>query len=306
MKRWKSGRVHDMKKNAPETVRSKLSEAEETEIISVCFAKEFADLTPYEIYVILLDRMIYIASISTMYRVLRKHNLVHFRGNTKKTRDRYRPPELQADGINLIWAWDVTYMETSVAGIYYYLYTVINLWSRKIVGWCISECENYSVSEQLFTLTMNRLNLESVHLHSDNGNPMKAGTMPATLYKLGIVPSFSCPRQSNDNAYIESFFHTLKYMKDYPKYFDSIEKVNNRAADFINWYNAGHIHSAIGYVTPEQRYTGKAVLIIAKRNAVKRAAFEVKRIRWSKQFTPPENPEAVYLNRMPDVYTKVS
>ncbi|MFA6857004.1 MAG: hypothetical protein WCR31_07335 [Treponema sp.] len=120
-------------------------------------------------------------------------------------------------------------MKTNVAGIYYYLYTIIDLWSRKIVGWCISDIESYTVSEQLFTLTMNRLNLKSVHLHS-----------------------------------------------------------------------------AIGYVTPEQRYTGEAVSIIAKRNAVKKAAFEAKRVRWSKQFTPLKNPEVVYLNKLPDVYAKVS
>lgn len=306
MKRWKSGHIQDMRKNAPKLIHSKLSEAEEQEIIRVCCAKEFADLTPYEIYVILLDRMIYIASISTMYRVLRKHNLVHFRGNTRRPETRYRPPELQATAINQVWAWDITYMKTNVAGVYYYLYTIIDLWSRKIVGWCISDIESYTVSEQLFTLTMNRLKLKSVHLHSDNGNPMKAGTMLATLYRLGVVPSFSRPRQSNDNAYIESFFHTLKYMKDYPKYFDSIGESNNWAADFINWYNTEHLHSAIGYVTPEQRYTGEAVSIIAKRNAVKRAAFESKRIRWSKQFTPLVNPEVVYLNKLPDVYAKVS
>jgi hypothetical protein len=130
--------------------------------------------------------------------------------------------------------------------------------------------------------------------------------MLATLYKPGIIPSFSRPRQSNDNAYIESFFHTLKYRKDYPKYFDSIGQADNWAADFIYWYNTEHLHSAIGYVTPEQRYTGEAASIIAKRNMVKKAAFEAKRSRWSKQFTPMKNPEVGYLNKLPDVSAKVS
>ena len=264
------------------------------------------DLTPYEIFVILLDMDVYIASVPSFYRVLRKHNLVHFRGNTRKSSKSYRPPELKATGPNQVWAWDITYLKTEVAGMYFYLYTIIDIWSRKIVGWTISDIESYTVSEQLFKFTMNRLELKSVRLHSDNGNPMKAGTMLATLYKLGIVPSFSRPRVSNDNAFIESFFHTLKYMQDYPKYFSSIEHANTWACEFINWYNTKHLHSAIGYVTPEQRHTGESVGIIRHRNEVKKIAYEKRTNRWSRRFAKIEHQSVVYLNKLPDVFAKVS
>ena len=305
-KRWKNESLKDKRKGSSKSIPSKLSMAEEQEILSWCCKKEFADLTPYEIYVILLDMGIYIASVSTIYRVLSKYNLVHFRGNTRRASKSYRPPELTAVKPNEVWSWDITYLKTNVAGIYYYLYTIIDIWSRKIVGWCISDIESYTVSERLFTVTMSRLNLKSVRLHSDNGNPMKAGTMLATLYKLGIVPSFSRPRVSNDNAYIESFFHTLKYMKDYPRHFNSIHQANNWTMNFINWYNTEHLHSAIGYVTPQQSYSGEAVKIIEHRNAVKEAAVKSRKSRWSCRPSIISAPAVVYLNKRPDVYAKIS
>jgi len=280
-KRWKNETTIDKRKGASKTIPRKLSEQEEQAIISVCCSKEYCDLTPYEIYVILLDKKIYLASSSSIYRTLRKHNLVHFRGNTRKGVAKNRPPERVATGENQVWAWDITYLKSPVSGIYYYMYTIIDIWSKKIVGWCIDTVESYTVAEKLFTFIMKKYNLTNVYLHSDNGNPMRAGTMLMTLYKLGIVPSFSRPRVSNDNAFIESFFKTLKYMKSYPKYFASIEAANDWVADFIHWYNCVHLHSAIGYVTPEQKHNGEAAKIIEARNEVKRAAYESKKHRWS-------------------------
>ncbi len=198
-----------------------------------------------------------------MYRTLRSENRVHFRGNTRKGTKTYRPPERVATGPNQVWAWDITYLKTSVAGIYFYLYTIIDVWSRKIVGWSIEDSEHYEHSERLFTRVMKSYGLKNVFLHSDNGNPMKAGTMLRTLYKLGIIPSFSRPRVSNDNAYIESFFKTLKYRKSYPQFFETIEVAQYWVADFLDWYNDRHLHSSIGYVTPIQKHSGLADQIIA-------------------------------------------
>ena len=158
--------------------------------------------------------------------------------------------------------------------MYFYLYTIIDVWSRKIVGWSIENSENYEHSEHLFKRVMKAHDLKKVFLHSDNGNPMKAGTMLMTLYKLGIIPSFSRPRVSNDNAYIESFFKTLKYMKSYPKYFETIIDAQYWVADFLDWYNDRHLHSSIAYVTPNQKHSGEAESIIAARNEVKRIAYE--------------------------------
>lgn len=127
--------------------------------------------------------------------------------------------------------------KNSVAGIYFYLYTIIDVWSRKIVGWSIEASKNYEYSEPLFKRVMKTYSLKKVFLHSDNGNPMKAGTMLMTLYKLGIIDSFSRPRVSNDNAYIESFFKTLKYMISYPQFFTTIDDAKYWVADFLDWYN---------------------------------------------------------------------
>lgn len=295
-KRWKSGKTQDLRKGSEKSVPKKITEEERKRIIETCCSKEYQDLTPYEIYVILLDIKIYIGSISTYYRVLREENLVHHRGNTRKGVKQNRPPERVATGPNQVWAWDITYLKTSVAGIYYFLYTIIDIWSKRIVGWHVDIRESYEISEQLFTQVMKQNNLKGVFLHSDNGNPMKAGTILMTLYKLGIIPSYSRPRVSNDNAYIESFFKTLKYMRSYPKCFETMEDAKYWVADFIDWYNNRHLHSSIGYVTPNQKHTGEAIEIIANRNEVKRAAYEKNKLRWSGKCSTLTTPTEVVLN----------
>lgn len=294
--RWRCGDIVDRRKGSKKSVPKRLSDIERQEIVDICCKKEYQDLTPYEIFVILLDQKIYLASISTFYRVLRERGLVHFRGNTRKGVKAHRPPERVATGPNQVWAWDITYLKSPVAGIYYYLYTIIDVWSKKIVGWQVADIESYTISEQLFTRMMVRYKLSSVYLHSDNGNPMKSGTILMTLYKLGIVPSFSRPRVSNDNAFIESFFKTLKYMKAYPKSFLSMNEAQFWVADFIDWYNEHHMHSAIGYVTPVQKHSGIASAIIAARNDVKQKAYESNRHRWSGMCATLPDPQVVILN----------
>lgn len=286
----------DARKGAAKSVPRRLSAEERQAIVNICCRKEYQDLNPYEIYVILLDMKIYMGSVSTFYRVLRDRGLVHFRGNTRKATTSHRPPERVATGPNQVWAWDITYLKSPVAGMYYYLYTVIDVWSRKIVGWRIDTRESYEVAENMFRAIMAEHGLSNVYLHSDNGNPMKAGTMLMTLYKLGIVPSYSRPRVSNDNAYIESFFRTLKYMKAYPKFFASLDDARNWVADFLHWYNTMHLHSAIGYVTPDQRHRGVASQIIEARNAVKQQAYENRKDRWSSMPAMLVHPRTVVLN----------
>jgi len=295
-RRWKSSSTADRRKGAEKHVPRRLTEEERKKIISVCCSDELKDLTPYEIYAILLDRKDYIASISTMYRVLREHDLVHFRGNTRNRTKTSKPPERVATGPNQVWSWDITYMKTDVAGLYYYMYTIIDIWSKKIVGWCIDSTESSTVAEDLFKRIKGRLNIQTVYLHSDNGNPMKSGTMLMTLYKLGIVPSFSRPRVSNDNAFIESFFKTLKYMRPYPKAFKSIDAARAWVADFLDWYNTIHLHSSIGYVTPEQKHSGLAGTIIAERNKVKYQAYRKNKCRWSSKPSLLPDPQVVILN----------
>jgi len=295
-KRWKAGNTQDRRKGAAKVVKKRLSDDERALIVNICCKKEYQDLTPYEIYVILLDIKIYVGSISSFYRVLRQHDLIHFRGNTRKGTKTKRPPERIATGPNQVWSWDITYLHSPVAGQYFYLYTVIDIWSKLIVGWQIETVENANTAQQMFTRIMKQRNLSGVYLHSDNGNAMKAGTMLMTLYKLGIIPSRSRPRVSNDNPYIESFFRTLKYMKSYPQYFDSIENARYWTADFIDWYNTRHLHTSIGYVTPAQKHAGEADAIISARNEVKKMAYDKNPIRWSGGFIELPNPKIVILN----------
>ncbi len=143
---------------------------------------------------------------------------------------------------------------------------------------------------------MTRYGLTRVYLHADNGNPMKAGTMIMTLYKLGIVPSYSRPRVSNDNAFIESFFKTLKYMRSYPQFFSTIDDARCWVADFLDWYNDKHLHSSIGYVTPNQKHSGEASKIIDARNEVKLRAYEDRKYRWSSKLALLPDPQVVVLN----------
>lgn len=295
-KRWKAGKLTDCRKGAVKSVPRRLNADERQAIIDVCCSKEYQDLNPYEIHVLLLDRKIYMASVSTFYRVLRDHDLVHFRGNTRKGTASHRPPERVATGPNQVWAWDITYLKSPNSGIYYYLYTIIDIWSRKIVGWHVDDRESYEVAEQLFKNLMAKYGLTNVYLHADNGNPMKAGTMIMTLYKLGIVPSYSRPRVSNDNAFIESFFKTLKYMRSYPKFFSSIDAARCWVADFLDWYNDKHLHSSIGYVTPNQKHSGVASQIIDARSQVKLRAYEAWKHRWSSKLALLPDPQVVVLN----------
>ena len=147
-----------------------------------------------------------------------------------------------------------------------YAYIILDVWSRKIVGWEVHTRESDELSSKMFHRIAAEQNVRNVRLHSDNGNPMKGATMIMTLYKLGILPSFSRPRVSDDNPYSESLFKTLKYTPGFPKYFTDLEHARIWIADFVNWYNDQHRHSGIGYITPNQRHSGNGNKIMQKRN----------------------------------------
>ena len=189
-----------------------------------------------------------------------------------------------ASAANQIWSWDITYLLTSVRGQYYYLYLIMDLWSRKIVGWTVEEEENGAHASELVRIAALREGIRpgDLILHSDNGGPMKGATMLATLQWLGIVPSFSRPRVSDDNPYSESLFRTMKYRPTYPdKPFADLESARNWVTDFVQWYNHEHRHSAIRFVTPEQRHTGSEVKVLAQREEVYQKAKARHPNRWS-------------------------
>jgi putative transposase len=206
LQRWEHECSNDKRKGSPKKVVRKLTQDEEKELIDTACSERFKDLTPYEIVPILAEEGRYIASESSFYRYLRKHGLMHHRGNGKAKSSHNKPPELIATGPDQVWCWDITWLKSDISGLFYYCYMIKDIWKKNIVGWEIHEYESVDIASDLFRRLQRKFNLDGVRLHSDNGNPMKGATMLITLFNLGIVPSFSRPRVSNDNPYIESLF----------------------------------------------------------------------------------------------------
>ena len=294
--RWKGGAHLDRRKGARRTVKRSLSEAEREAVSAVACSERFRDCTPYEIVAILAQEGTYVASVSTFYRILRAEGQLHHRAESRPARRRAAPPELVASGPNQIYSWDITYLKTGVSGIFLYAYLVIDVWSRKIVGWSVEREESEQLAVELFRSLVRRHTLNGVRLHADNGNPMKGATMLMTLYNLGVIPSFSRPRVSDDNPYSESLFKTLKYTAGYPKYFRDLSHAREWMAAFLDWYNTEHLHSAIGYVTPQQRHDGTAATILEARNRTLEQAYRLNPQRWSRKRKQWTAPDLVYLN----------
>ena len=294
--RWKNNSSGDKRKGAEKSVPRKLTSAEEQEIVDVSCSKRFCDCNPYQIVAILLDEQRYIASTSSFYRVLKARDLLHHRRKGRANKKKTTPAELVATGPNQVFSWDITWLKTDVNGIFFFAYMIIDVWSRKLIGWEIHTKESVDISSEMFKRLARKLKLKGVKLRSDNGHPMRGSTMIQTLYNLGILPSFSRPRVSNDNPFSESFFKTVKYTAGFPSYFKDLEHARSWMADFVNWYNTEHRHSGIGYITPEQRHCKEGSMIMAKRNSVIVKAYTAKPERWSRKPALWENAEVVYLN----------
>jgi putative transposase len=225
---------------------------------------------------------------------------MHHRGEAHARHSSSRPPELKATGPDQVWSWDITYMKTDVSGIFLYAYMIIDIWSRAIVGWEIHGREDPELAADLFRRVAQRRNVKGVRLHADNGNAMKAATMIMMFFNLGIIPSFSRPRVSDDNPYSESFFKTMKYSVRYPHHFGGIEHARSWTADFVDWYNTEHRHSGIGYVTPQQRHEGRDLPIFETRNLTLDSARESHPERWGKRIGYHGADRVVYLNPIPE------
>jgi putative transposase len=294
--RWKSNPNGDLRKGAQKRVPRRLTDTERKEIMDIACSERFSDTNPYQIVAILLEEGTYLASPSSFYRILREHDLIHHRRKGRPGTRKSAPPELIATGPGQVWSWDITWLKTGVSGIFLYAYVILDVWSRKIVGWEVHSTESEEIAADLFKRLAAEQNLRGVRLHSDNGNPMKGATMIMMLYKLGIIPSFSRPRVSDDNPYSESLFKTLKYTTGFPKYFTDLRSARSWMADFVNWYNDKHRHSGIGYITPNQRHSGISYDIMNKRNAALLKAYASRPERWSRKPALWNADEIVYLN----------
>lgn len=269
------------KRRAP---ANKLTEQERGEVIKVCNRPEYADLTPAQIVPKLADKKYYIASESTIYRILKDVKM-----NAKRTRvNKPRTSSLTthiANGPNQVWSWDITWIPAEIKGHFYKLYMILDVFSRLIINWEIHERETADHAKELVKKATFKHGVlgNPLVLHSDNGSPMTAQDFQNLLARLGITKSYSRPRVSNDNPFSESLFKTLKYTKDFPnKGFSSIEEARKWVHQFVNLYNTEFLHSGIKFVTPHQRHTGQDVEILANRDLVYKAAKAKRPERWSR------------------------
>jgi putative transposase len=240
-------------------------------------------VAPKQIVPKLADEGTYLASESTFYRVLHQADQMAPRGRAKPPQPRPVPQHVAA-APNQIWVWDITYLPTLVRGEFFYLYLMLDLYSRKIVGWEVHEVESMELSAQLLHTSVAHEGVDPTKLvlHADNGGPMKGSTMLGKMRQLGILPSFSRPRVSDDNAFAEAFFRHLKYAPSWPtKPFASVEEARTWMHTFARWYNEHHRHSGIQFVTPAQRHEGQDKELLAARARVYAAAKERHPERWS-------------------------
>ncbi len=302
LQRWRrqggvkvDGRKEAAKSRVP---ANKISKQERKLILDIANQPQYADMPPSQIVPVLADLGRYVASESTFYRVLREDNQLTHRGKSKPP-TRKKPESLEATGPNQLWSWDITYLATNVKGIFFYLYLIMDIYSRKIVGWEVYESESAEQAASVFRKAHLREGIagKSITLHSDNGSPMKGATMLSTLQKLGVMPSFSRPSVSNDNPYSEALFKTLKYHPGFPnKPFEHIDQAWEWVAGFQHWYNERHRHSNLKFVTPAQRHRGEDIAILIQRSVLYEEARRLHPERWSRTTRDWTPEKTVYLN----------
>jgi len=308
LQRWKRQDDESDRRRGPGTDPSnKLAAVERQDILDIANSPEFRDLSPKQIVPQLADQGRYVASESSFYRVLRNEAQMAHREPSRPATSR-KPKEHVATGPCQVWSWDITYLKSPILGQFFYLYLIMDVWSRKIVASTVYLKESNDYSARLFLKTCLSLGVdpEGLVLHSDNGGPMKGATMLATLQRLGVVPSFSRPQVSDDNPYSESLFRTMKYRPGYPSQpFSSLAVAQAWVDGFVRWYNTEHLHSSIRFVTPDDRHFGREHAILANRRDLYENARLKNPNRWSRNIRNWEPVETVYLNPEPKVEVRL-
>lgn len=284
-----------------------LSETEQQKVLATLHAPRFIDLAPSQVYAQLLEEGHYLCSIRTMYRLLAANNEVRER-RAVASHPVYAKPELLATGPNEVWSWDITKLKGPVKWTYYYLYVILDIFSRYVVGWMIAERESSTLAKRLITESCCKQNIveEQLTLHADRGSSMKSKVVAQLLSDLGVTKTHSRPHVSNDNPFSESQFKTMKYRPEYPIRFGSIQDARVFAVDFFRWYNEEHRHSGIALYTPSDVHYGRAEQIQQNRQAALDTAYQ----RYPKRFVnkPPEAatpPQAVWINPPKDAEKQV-
>jgi transposase InsO family protein len=290
LQRWQSAADEIRGDGRPQAVRPvpahALSEAERAQLLAVANEPRFADVPPARIVPVLADEGVYLASESTFSRVLKTHGQMTHRGRAKAPKATRPPTTHIATGPRQVWCWDMTYLPAQVAGQWFFLYLILDLYSRKIVGWEVHDIDHSDHAAHLVRRTALAEGIAALGnkpvLHGDNGSTLKATTVLAMLHWLGVKPSYSRPRVSDDNAYAEALFRTAKYRPEFPsKGFADLNGARGWAADFVRWYNHDHRHSGIRYVSPAQRHAGEDHAVLAARHEVYLRARERNPARWS-------------------------
>jgi putative transposase len=271
---------------------------EKATVREVLNSPRFQDQAPREVYATLLDEGQYLCSWRTMYRILEEHQEVRERRDQLR-HPQYTKPELLATGPNQLWSWDITKLLGPAKWTYYYLYNILDVFSRYSVGWMIAERESASLAEELIAATCVRQNIQpgQLTIHADRGSSMTSKPVALLLADLGVTKTHSRPHVSNDNPFSESQFKTLKYRPDYPERFGCQQDARSWATEFFDWYNYEHHHSALGLLTPADVHFGRALAVLQQRQDVLEAAYRRTPQRFVKGFPKPLSlPTAVWIN----------
>lgn len=278
---------------------------ERDHIREVLCSEEFCDLAPAQVYASLLDAGVYLCSERTMYRILTENELTGERRRGHQRRH-HHVPRLLAEAPNEVWSWDISRLRGPGVRDWFYLYVVLDIYSRKIVGWTIDTAESDQTAKHLISriCARERIAPDQLALHADRGAQMTSNTIAELLENLGVTRSFSRPRTSDDNPYSEAAFKTVKYRPDYPARFESISEARSWMRSFVRWYNHTHYHSAIAYLHPADVHAGTTEPIIAARQAVLDAAYAAHPERFrNKAPVAAAPPDEAWINK-PQIHTK--
>jgi len=275
-----------------------LSQVEKAEVRQILNSERFQDQAPREVYATLIDEGQYLCSWRSMYRILDENHEICERRNQLR-HPNYVKPELLATQPNELWSWDITKLLGPAKWTYYYLYVILDVFSRFVVGWLISERESANLARELIAETCARQGIQphQLTIHADRGSSMTSKPVAFLMADLGVTKTHSRPHVSNDNPYSEAQFKTLKYQPDYPERFGCQQDAHAWAKNFLDWYNYDHHHTGLGLLTPADVHYGRAQAVLQQRQQVLQAAYQKNPERFVKGLPkPPELPEAVWIN----------
>ena len=250
----------------PRASHRALSDVERQEVLDLLHSQRFVDQAPAQVAAALLDEERYLCSARTMYRILDANEEVRERRNQRR-HPAYTRPELLATGPNQVWSWDITKLKGPRKWTYFYLYVILDIFSRQVVGWMVADCESASLAKTLIRASCDkqRIDRDQLILHADRGSSMKSKAVALLLSDLGITKSHSRPYVSDDNPFSEAQFKTLKYRPGFPERFGSIQDAKSFCRTFFNWYNNAHYHSGLNWLTPAMVHSGQTGPVLARR-----------------------------------------